>query len=100
MLLCLLFFADNKTKLEYVSVLFLFKTLFSVSKQLTYISKSLVIMWNIKNLSPVFFQELDCALVLLLLNQDLRLVKNNLRVFIVRVVVSASLSIGFILSLK
>ena len=57
-------------------------------------------MRNIKNFSPVFFQELDCALVLLLLNQDLRLVKNNLRVLIVRVVVSAALSIGFILSLK
>ena len=98
MLLCLLFFADNKTKLEYVFVSFLFQTL--ISKQLTYISKSLVVMRNIKNLGPVFFQELDCALVFLLLNQDLRLVKNNLRVLIVRVVVSAALSIGFILSLK
>lgn len=57
-------------------------------------------MRNIQNLSPVLFQELDCSRVLLLLDQDLRLVKDNLRVLIVRVVISAALSIGFILCLK
>ena len=59
-----------------------------------------MVLRHIKYLFRILLQKLNGLLVLLLLDKYLCLVEDNLRVLIVRIVVPASLSFSFILSLK